>query len=77
MTWHLSRLYHDQKWSKQIMHKSYNHHREPIVELSPRERLHPDQEGVTDAPHVDGRIKDSWLPPQAQRLYSGWGGKDS
>lgn len=73
VTWHLSRLYHDQRWSKNILHKSYSCHREPIVNFRPREILHEDQDAIYEKPMSDGRITDSWLPSRAQKLYEGWG----
>ncbi len=73
VTWHLSRLYHNQQWSRKILRKSYAYRREPIVEFRPREILHDDQDAVFEKPLPDGRITDSWLPPRAQRLYESWG----
>jgi hypothetical protein len=77
LTWHISRVYHDQLWSKQILGKSYSQYREPLVEPRKAEPLHYDQEAVFDAPLLDGQIKDSWLPPKAQKIYAGWSGRYS
>jgi hypothetical protein len=73
VTWHLSRLYHNQQWSKKILSRSYDYRREPIVDFRPREILHYDQEAIHEKPLPDGRITDSWLPPKAQKLYDSWG----
>ena len=73
VTWHLSRLYHNQQWSKKILHKSYAYRREPVVDFRPREALHQDQDAIFERPLPDGRITDSWLPPGAQKLYESWG----
>lgn len=73
VTWHISRVYYNQRWSKQILSRSYDFGREPIVDLRPRDILHTDQEAIHEKPLPDGRITDSWLPPKAQRLYDSWG----
>lgn len=73
VTWHLSRLYHNQQWSKRILRKSYVYGREPIVDIHSREILHEDQDAIFEKPLPDGRITDGWLPPRAQKLYEGWG----
>lgn len=73
VTWHVSRLYHNQQWSKKILSRSYDFRREPIVDFRPREILHTDQEAIYEKPLPDGRISDSWLPPKAQKLYDSWG----
>lgn len=72
-TWHLSRLYHNQQWTKKILRKSYAYRREPIVDLHAREILHEDQDAIFEKPLPDGRITDGWLPPRAQKLYESWG----
>ncbi|MBX2805089.1 MAG: hypothetical protein KTR19_03860 [Hyphomicrobiales bacterium] len=77
LTWHLSRLYHNQKWSKKILSKSFSHRREPVVNFRQREPLHEDQDAIFEKPLPDGRITDSWLPPKAQKLYESWGRGES
>ena len=72
ISWHASRLYHSNRWTKQILQKSFAHFREPQIAPQPNEPLHPDQECIDDAPLSDGRIKNSWLPPHAQELYAAW-----
>lgn len=75
VSWHVSRIYHTHQWTKRILQKSFAHFREPHFIPEPGEPLHVDQDCVVDAPRPDGRIKDSWLPPHARKLYAAWGGR--
>lgn len=72
VSWHLSKLYHNNQWTNRILRKSFAHFNEPHVVPKSRVELHLDQDCVGDSPSPDGRIKSSWLPPHAQKLYAGW-----
>ncbi len=72
ISWHLSRIYHFNQWTKRVLQKSFAHFHQPQVKPKPSQALHPDQECIDDAPLSDGRIKSSWLPPHAQELYAAW-----
>jgi hypothetical protein len=74
VSWHLSRLYYVNQWTKKVLQKSFAHFNEPHVIPEPRPKLHPDQDCVDDSPLPDGSIKASWLPPHAQKLYAEWRG---
>lgn len=72
VSWHLSRVYHANQWTKKVLRKSFAYFNEPRVIPKPGAELHPDQDCVGDSPSPDGRIKSSWLPPHAQKMYAGW-----
>lgn len=66
--WHISKLYHLHQWTKATLSKKLSLYKQTYAAPAPREALHPDQECSSDAPSMNGRIKDSWLPQNFKRL---------
>lgn len=71
-SWHFSRIYHTHLWTKKILRKNYAQNSGPAVDPAPRELIHMDQDCIAEPPSIDGRIKDSWLPPHARSMRAGW-----
>lgn len=68
LSWLLSKIYHQAKWTRQTLKKRLSTYKEPYALPAAREPLHPEQYFSGDTHQPNCVIRKEWLPSELKRL---------